>query len=45
MAKWVMILSEFDIEHTKWKAVKGQVIADQLIDAPISIEQPLLLEF
>lgn len=30
LAKWVMILSEFDIEYVSRKAIKGQIIADQL---------------
>ena len=33
LAKWVMILSEFDIEYVECKAMKGQAIADQLADA------------
>ena len=33
VAKWVMILSEFDIEYVDRKAIKGQVIADQLAEA------------
>ena len=35
LAKWVMILSEFDIHYVDRKAIKGQVIADQLADAPL----------
>ncbi|XP_027169433.1 uncharacterized protein LOC113769160 [Coffea eugenioides] len=34
MAKWQMILSEFDIVFTTQKAVKGQVIADHLAENP-----------
>ena len=33
LAKWVMILSKFDIQYVEWKAIKGQAIADQLADA------------
>ena len=33
-AKWVLILSEFDIVYKDRKAIKGQVIADQLVEAP-----------
>ena len=32
LAKWVMVLSEFDIQYVERKAIKGQVIADQLAD-------------
>ena len=28
LAKWVMVLSEFDIQDVERKAIKGQVIAD-----------------
>nr|XP_027124338.1 uncharacterized protein LOC113741048 [Coffea arabica] len=34
MAKWQMILSEFDIVFTTQKAVKAQVIADHLAENP-----------
>ncbi|XP_071923088.1 uncharacterized protein [Coffea arabica] len=34
MAKWQMILSEFDIIFTTQKAVKGQAIADHLAENP-----------
>lgn len=28
LAKWVMILSEFDIEHVDRRTIKGQLITD-----------------
>nr|XP_027109327.1 uncharacterized protein LOC113729203 [Coffea arabica] len=34
LAKWQMILSEFDIVFTSQKAVKGQAIADHLAENP-----------
>lgn len=42
MAKWVMILLEYDIEYVEQKAIKGQVIADQFAEAPIYSENPLI---
>jgi len=33
--KWVLILSEFDIVYKDRKAIKGQVIVDQLAEAPL----------
>ena len=39
-----MILSEFDIEYMELKAIKGQVIADQLANAPITNHQPLHID-
>lgn len=45
LAKWVMILSEFDIEYIDRKAIKGQIIADQLAEAPLQDNHPLLIDF
>ena len=41
LAKWVMVLSEFDIEYIDRKSIKGQVISDQLADAPLSDSYPI----
>ena len=45
VAKWVMILSEFNIEYVDRKAIKGQVIVDQLVEAPIQDDHPMLVDF
>ena len=45
LEKWAMILSEFDIKYVKCKAIKGNVILDQLVDAPITNHQPLHIDF
>ena len=45
LAKWVMLLSEFDIVYIERKAIKGQAIADQLAEAPLADHQPLKMEF
>eukprot|EP01018_Ginkgo_biloba_P036375 Gb_12963 [translate_table: standard] len=45
MAKWVMLLSEFDIEYVNQKAIKGQVLVDHLTEAPLSENQPLITGF
>ena len=45
LAKWAMILSEYDIQYVERKAIKGQVIADQLADAPIQEDHPLVADF
>ena len=45
LAKWVMVLSEFDIEYVDRKSIKGQVIADQLAEAPLSDAYPIHVEF
>ena len=38
MAKWVFLLSEFDISYVTHKAIKGQVVANFLADNPIMEE-------
>ena len=45
LAKWVMILSEFDIHYVEHKAIKGQAIADQLAEAPMQSSLPLNIDF
>lgn len=45
LEKWVMILSEFNIEYMELKAIKGQEIIDQLVEAPLQSHQPLNFEF
>ena len=45
LAKWVMLLSEFDIQYVDRKATKGQAIADHLADAPLVDAYPLVMEF
>ena len=45
LAKWVMLLSKFNIPYVDRKAIKGQAIADHLADAPLVDEYPLVMEF
>ena len=45
MAKWVFLLSEFDISYVTQKAIKGQVVADFLADNPILEEIEKEAEF
>ncbi|GLJ17612.1 hypothetical protein SUGI_0306660 [Cryptomeria japonica] len=45
LAKCVMLLSEFDIEYVDRKAIKGQAIIDQLVDAPMIDDVPLTSKF
>ena len=35
LAKWVMILSKFEIQYVEQKAIKAQTIVDELADAPM----------
>lgn len=45
LAKWVMILREFDIKYVDKKTIKGQVIEGQLAEAPLQDDHPLNIEF
>lgn len=45
LEKWVMILSEYDIHYVEHKAIKGQVTIDQLAEAPIQGDHPLVVNF
>ncbi|XP_039138784.1 uncharacterized protein LOC120276118 [Dioscorea cayenensis subsp. rotundata] len=41
LAKWALILMEFDITYTPQKAIKGQALADFLAAHPLPDESPL----
>ena len=43
--KWDLILSEFNIVYKKCKAIKGQLIADQLAEAPLQGDHPIIVDF
>jgi ribonuclease HI len=45
LAKWAIILTEFDITYVSQKAIKGQVLADFLAEHPIPDDSPLTCEF
>lgn len=45
LAKWAMILSGLDIHYIDRRAIKGQAIADQLIEAPLQDNHPIHTEF
>ena len=45
LAKWMMILLEFDIQYVEQKAIKGQAIVDQLAEFPISYHAPMQIDF
>lgn len=45
LVKWVMLLSEFDIQYIDRKALKEKAIVDHLADAPLVVDHPLIMEF
>lgn len=43
--KWILILSEFKFFYKYRKPIKGQVIANQLIEAPLQGAHPIIEDF
>ena len=43
-SKWIMHLTEFDLQFISQNSIKGQVIADYLAQAPLSDDKPLIIE-
>jgi len=45
IARWQVLLSEFDIVYVTQKAIKGSALANYLAQQPISDYQPMHPEF
>ena len=45
IARWKMILTEYDIQYTTQKAIKGSVLADHLAHQAVDDYQPMNFEF
>ena len=45
IARWQMLLSEYDIMHVTQKAIKGSVLADHLAHQPVEDYQPIHFDF
>jgi len=45
IARWQMLLSEFDISYVTQKAIKGSTLAEFLAHQPVNDYQPMQLEF
>jgi hypothetical protein len=45
VARWQMILTEYDIQYTSQKAIKGSILSDYLAEQPIEDYQPMMFEF
>lgn len=43
-SKWIMYLTEFDLQFISQKSIKGQVIADHLVEAPLQDDNLLIIE-
>ena len=45
LARWQMLLTEFDLQFITQKAIKGQAITDQLAGLPVPEYQPVSTDF
>ncbi|GAU31576.1 hypothetical protein TSUD_53990 [Trifolium subterraneum] len=45
IARWQMLLSEYDIEYRTQKAIKGSILADHLAHQPVEDYQPIKFDF
>jgi hypothetical protein len=45
LSKWIILMSEFDIEYTTKKTVKGRAVAEFLAENPVADDEPWELEF
>ncbi|GAU51332.1 hypothetical protein TSUD_412790 [Trifolium subterraneum] len=45
IARWQMLLFEYDIEYRTQKAIKGSVLADHLAHQPVDNYQPIKFDF
>lgn len=45
LARWKMLLSEYDIQYVTQKAIKGSVLVEYFAHQPIEDYQPLKFDF
>ena len=45
LEKWMMILSKFDIQYVKHKAIKGKDSIDLLVEFPMLDNPPMLITY
>ncbi|KAI5398588.1 hypothetical protein KIW84_064093 [Lathyrus oleraceus] len=45
VARGQMTLTDFDIQYTSYKTIKGSVLSDYLVQQPIEDYQPMMFEF
>jgi hypothetical protein len=45
IARWQMLLSEYDIQYVAQKAIKGSVLAEHLAHQPLEDYQPMRFDF
>ena len=45
LARWLVLLTEFDIDYVAKKVVKGRTVVDFLVQSPLTDEEEWELEF
>ena len=45
LMRWLVLLTEFDIQYVSQKSVKGSIVADHLASLPISDSRPVDNDF
>ena len=45
LMRWLVLLTEFDIQYMTQKLVKGSIVADHLASLPISDDRPINEDF
>ena len=45
VARWQMVLTEYDIQYTSQKAIKGSILSDYLAQQPIDDYEPMKFDF
>ena len=41
LMRWLVLLTEFDIQYVTQKSVKGSIVADHLASLPVSDDRPI----
>ena len=45
LMRWLVLLTEFDIQYVTQKSVKGSIAADHLASLPVSDDRPINVDF
>ena len=45
LMRWLVLLTEFDIQYMTQKSVKGSIVADHLASLPVSDDRPIHDDF
>ena len=41
LMRWLVLLTEFDIQYVSWKSIKKSVVVDHLVSLPTSESRPV----